>query len=86
MDFLKGEGRSILFIERDDGRMDLVSYPDESWGIVRNGRTLCVCECDELTDCLGMFVRFAARPHAAAGQRACGGAVRTRGWDFTAMN
>lgn len=66
MDFLKGEGRSILFIERGGGRTELVSYPDESWGIVRNGRTLCTWESAELSDCLGTFIHIANRPDSSS--------------------
>ena len=65
MDFLKGEHRSILFVERDGGRMDLVVYADESLGIVRNGQTLCVWDPRELADCLGVFITIADRPVTA---------------------
>jgi hypothetical protein len=59
MDFMKGEGKAILFCRRTGGEVRLVSYPDESWGIVRDGRTICTWECDELVDCLRTFIALA---------------------------
>jgi hypothetical protein len=61
MDALKGEPRAILFIDNPDGRLQLVAFLDESWGIVRRGKTLCTWEADELTDCLRTFLDMAGR-------------------------
>ena len=61
MDALKGEPRSILFIDNPDGPVQLVAFADDSWGIVRRGKTVCTWEADELTDCLRTFLDMAGR-------------------------
>jgi hypothetical protein len=61
MDELKGEPRSILFVDNPGGRVQLVAFADESWGIVRRGKTVCTWEADELTDCLRTFLDMAGR-------------------------
>ena len=61
MDALKGEPRSILFVDNPGGRVQLVAFADESCGIVRRGKTVCTWEADELTDCLRTFLDMAGR-------------------------
>ena len=59
MESMKGEAKPILFFDHGGGRVQLVSFPDESWGIVRQGRTICTWECHELADCLRTFLSMA---------------------------
>jgi hypothetical protein len=67
MDEMKGDARAILFVDNGDGRIQLVAYADESWGIVRKGKTVCTWESAELTDCLRTFLDMASRrPRQAA--------------------
>jgi hypothetical protein len=74
MDALKGEPLSILFVDNADGRIQLVAYPDESWGIIRRGKTVCTWESDELTDCLRTFLDMAGRPARRGVEGASGAA------------
>ena len=67
MDEMKGDARSILFVDTDRGRIELVAFADESWGILRNGKAVCTWECDELADCLRTFLNMADRRPGAAG-------------------
>lgn len=65
MESLKGEGKPLFFFHRADGLVQLVSYPDESWGIIRSGRTVCTWESDELADCLRTFMAMARTSRSA---------------------
>ena len=91
MDFMKGEGRAILFCRRTGGEVRLVSYPDESWGIVHDGRTVCTWECDELADCLRTFISMAGanpdHPLTALRRQATGATDdEVHNWDGAAAN
>ena len=69
MDAMKGEPRSILFVDNPEGRVQLVAFDDDSWGIVRCGKTVCTWEADELTDCLRTFLDMAGRCRRAGAER-----------------
>ena len=55
MDALKGQGRAVAFAMCGLDRLCLVIYPDESWGILQNGKRICVWEPDEAADCIHAF-------------------------------
>ena len=56
---MKGKPRQLLFLVRDDRRLDLVTYLDGSYGIIRNGNLLGVWEPDEDEGCVAAFSKFA---------------------------
>ena len=60
MDWLKGQGRPILYFTTDQDSFELVAYTDDSLAIWRGGRPLCVWEPDEAEDCLRTFARMSA--------------------------
>jgi hypothetical protein len=55
MDGIKGVGRTVAVCETDNHRLELELYPDESWGIRRQGERIGVWEPHEKDDCFRIF-------------------------------
>jgi hypothetical protein len=58
MDALKGQARTIITLKNPLGSLELVTYLDESWGIVRDGLVFCIWEPAESGDCLRTFAHL----------------------------
>jgi hypothetical protein len=61
MDGLKGQGTALLWGQRNGQVISLAVYLDESWGIWRDGKALCVWEPAETADCFSTFLRMLGR-------------------------
>jgi hypothetical protein len=61
MDGLKGQGTALLWGQRNGKVIALAVYLDESWGIWRDGKALCVWEPAETADCVTTFLRMLGR-------------------------
>jgi hypothetical protein len=55
MDALKGQGRAVALAMCGLDRLCLVVYADDSWGILQNGKRICVWEPEEAADCIHAF-------------------------------
>jgi hypothetical protein len=55
MDALKGQGKVVAFATTGADRLTLVIFPDDSWGILQNGKVVCVWEPAEAADCIHAF-------------------------------
>ena len=55
MDALKGQGKAVAFAMNGRDRLALVIYADDSWGILQNGKMVCVWEPEEAADCIDAF-------------------------------
>jgi hypothetical protein len=55
MDALKGQGKAVSLITRGADLLCLVVYADDSCGILRNGKLICVWEPHEAADGIRTF-------------------------------
>ena len=56
---MKGQPRLLMYLVRNDRRIELHVYPDGSYGISRDGDLLGIWEPHEEALCLGAFCKFA---------------------------
>ena len=54
----KSQGRIVADFLGDLGRVCLVVYPDESWGILRDGETVSTWGPEQTADCVTAFVQM----------------------------
>lgn len=56
---MKGSGRRLFSVMGANGQIDLVRYPDQSLGILRNNTLIGIWEADSETECLSTLARIA---------------------------